>query len=84
MLVEHLVFLDAKRLLELENNFLFAAYRALIEALKMNERYLVNESHLKDMFNAEKKLFVDIILRSARFGYLLKELFGVCILIKNN
>ena len=63
---------DQKRLKAVEGNFLFAAYRAIVYALKQNEKS-VECSHLNGLIERNKRIFVDIILRSKKFEQIMTE-----------
>ena len=63
---------EQKRLKAVEGNFLFAAYRAIVYALKQNERS-VECSHLNGLIERNKRIFVDIILRSKKFEQTMTE-----------
>ena len=63
---------DHKRLKEVELNFLFAAYRAIVYALKQSEG-IVENSHLNGLIERNKRIFVDVILRSKKFEQHMRE-----------
>ena len=63
---------EQKRLTAIEENFLFTVYRTIVYALKQNENN-VEKSHLNGLIERNKRIFVDIILRSKRFEQKLRE-----------
>ena len=63
---------EQKRLEAAEENFLFIAYRQIIYALNQNEK-TVDKSYLNGLIESNKRIFVDIILRSKRFEQQLRE-----------
>ena len=63
---------DQKRLKAVKGNFLFIAYREIVYALKQNEKS-VERSHLNGLIERNKRIFVDIILRSKKFEQTMTE-----------
>ena len=63
---------DEQRLEALEENFLFTAYRQIVCALKQNEKS-VEKTQLNGHIERNKRIFVDIILRSKKFERELTE-----------
>lgn len=63
---------DEQRLEALEENFLFTAYRQIVCALKQNEKS-VEKTQLNGLIERNKRIFVDIILRSKKFERELTE-----------